>query len=203
MRASSHRSSSTGGNAATGLLFVGVVMVVLFAGGIGAVLATGSDPPPPAVRGATASRVSAKVAADGTSGSAAARQAAVRRLAEMVSLRDAALSRRDVALLDRIYAPGSVNRRIDRASIAQMRRQHVRWIGLSTSVQVVEASPAGARQWTILAAFACAPARLVTESGRQVKAEPARRQLLRFSMVLPPGGRDWLLLRIAPVQPAG
>jgi len=202
MRASSNRSSSHGGNAATGLLFVGVVMVVLFGGGIGAVLVTGSDGSPSTVRGAIASRVSAKVAADGTA-TEAERQAVVRRLAEMVTLRDAALSRRDAALLDRIYAPGSVNRRIDRASIAEMRRQHVRWLGLSHSVQVVEASRAGARQWTILAAFACAPARLVTEHGRQVKAQPARRQLLRFTMVLPARGGDWLLSRIAPATPAG
>jgi len=200
MRASSNRSSSHGGNAATGLLFVGVVMVVLFGGGIGAVLVTGSGGPPSTVRGAIASRVSAKVAADGT---ATERQAVVRRLAETVTLRDAALSRRDAALLDRIYAPGSVNRRIDRASIAEMRRQHVRWLGLSHSVQVVEASRAGARQWTILAAFACAPARLVTERGRQVKAQPARRQLLRFTMVLPARGGDWLLSRIAPATAAG
>ncbi len=175
-------------------------MVVLFGGGIGAVLVTGSGGPPSTVRGAIASRVSAKVAADGT---ATERQAVVRRLAETVTLRDAALSRRDAALLDRIYAPGSVNRRIDRASIAEMRRQHVRWLGLSHSVQVVEASRAGARQWTILAAFACAPARLVTERGRQVKAQPARRQLLRFTMVLPARGGDWLLSRIAPATAAG
>jgi len=202
MQARSDRSSSHGGNAATGLLFVGAVMVVLFGGGLGAVVAIGPDQPEPAVR-ATASQVSAKVAAERTGGAAAARQAVERRLAEIVRLRDAALSRRDPAPLDRIYAPGSVNRRIDRASIAQLRRRHVRWLGLSTSVQIVEASRAGTRQWTILATTACRPARLVTEAGRQVETRPARRQLLRFSLVLPPGGDEWMLLRIAPAQRAG
>jgi hypothetical protein len=200
MRASPQGSSSHGGNAATGLLFVGIVMVVLFGGGIGAVLATGSDPPPPTLRD-TAARVNARVAADQHGGKAAGQAGA--RLAELVRLRDTALGRRDVTLLDRVYAPGCAHRRFDRASIAQLRRQRARWLGLATSVQVLEASRADARRWTLLASVTSAPARLVTEAGRQLTTRPAARRLLRFTLVLPPGGRDWVVLGIAPARPAG
>jgi hypothetical protein len=194
MRARSRRSPSNGGNAATGLLFVGVVMAVLFAAGIGAVVATGSVPSaggPP--RPAPARLTAATSVADG---------AVAHRLAELVALRDAALARRDPALLDRVYAPASVNRRIDRASIAKLRRQHARWLGLASSVQVRTVTRTGPGRWVLSASLACAPARLVDDTGRGVGARPARRALLRFTLVLPAGRDGWLLERIAPARPS-
>ncbi len=40
----------------------------------------------------------------------------------------------------------------------------------------------------------------MTESGRQVEAARARSALLRFTLVLPPGGGKLLLSRIAPAR---
>jgi hypothetical protein len=202
MRASSHRSPPGGGNAATGLLFVGVVMAVLFGAGIAAVVASGSGPAGRAPAGPAVAQVHARATAATAAGPAVAGSAVAHRLVELVALRDAAFARRDPALLERVYAPESVNRRTDRASIAELRRQHARLLGLATSVQVVEASQAGPRRWTLLAWFACAPARLVGESGRQLEARRARRALLRFTLVLPAGGDQWRLERIAPAQPS-
>ena len=59
------------------------------------------------------------------------------------------------------------------------------------------ASQTGERQWTLVAAVNRAAARLVTDGGRQVRAVPARRQVLRFTMLRQPDGRNWALLGIA------
>jgi hypothetical protein len=181
-----------GGNAATGLVFVGVVLTVLFAAGIGAVMASrpGQQPAPPAQQPAPGRGGSA-------AGDDALRREAGDRLAELVRLRDAALGRRDPALLARVYTPGCPNRRYDQAAINQLRSGHQRWVGLRSTVRVLDATRGDAGRWTLVAAVSRAPARLVTESGRLVRAAPAQRQLLRFTMLRQPDGRGWALLGIA------
>jgi hypothetical protein len=191
MRTLNDPPSSQGGNAATGLIFVGVVLAVLFAAGIAAVVA--SRPGQPA--GPAAQRPAASHPSGG--GSASLRQEAGERLAELVRLRDTALGRRDPALLARVYVPGCVNRRYDQASINQLRSGHLRWLGLRSTVEVLHATQTGERQWTLVAAVSRAAARLVTDGGRQVRAAPAQRQVLRFTMLRLPDGRNWALLGIA------
>jgi hypothetical protein len=184
MRTLNEPPPAQGGNAATGLVFVGVVLAVLFAAGIAAVAATRPGQP----AGATAGT---------TSEAAGVRREAAARLVELVRLRDTALSRRDPALLARVYLPGCVNRRYDQAAINQLRSGHVRWLGLRSNVEVLGATQTGERQWTLVAAVSRAAARLVTDGGRQVRAAPAQRQVLRFTMLRLPDGRGWGLLGIA------
>jgi hypothetical protein len=195
MRTLNQQPSSQGGNAATGLVFVGVVLTVLFAAGIGAVMASrpGQQAAPQAQNPAAGTPGRGGPAA----GEDALRREAGDRLAELVRLRDAALGRRDPALLARVYTPGCHNRRYDQASINQLRSGHQRWVGLRSTVQVLDATQSGAGRWTLVAAVSRAPARLVTDGGRLVRAAPAQRQLLRFTMLRLPGGHGWALLGIA------
>jgi hypothetical protein len=196
------QTSPHGGNAATGLVFVGIVLTVLFAGGIGAVVATHPGQP------ATSRAPGDDQAAPGRGGQSSVAAPSARRdagasLAELVGLRDAALARRDAALLARVYTSGCVNRRYDQATIAQLLRSHQRWIGLRSTVRVLRANQTGALQWTLVAAVSRAPGRLVTEAGRQVRAVPVQRQVLRFTLLRLPDGRHWALLGIANAGATG
>jgi hypothetical protein len=196
------QTSPSGGNAATGLVFVGIVLTVLFAGGIGAVVATHPGQP------ATSQVPGDDQAAPGRGGQSSvaalgARREASASLAELVGLRDTALARRDAAMLERVYGSGCVNRRYDQATIAELLRAHQRWLGLRSTVRVLRASQTGALQWTLVAAVSRAPARLLTEAGRQVRAVPAQRQVLRFTMLRLPDGRRWVLLGIASAGATG
>jgi hypothetical protein len=183
--------SSQGGNAATGLIFVGVVLAVLFAAGIAAVVTAR-----PGQQSGTAAPGPVSATPAGGGEASLGREAA-NRLAELVRLRDTAIGRRDPALLARVYEPGCVNRRYDQASINQLRAGHARWLGLRSTVKVLAATRTGERQWTLVAAVSRAAARLVTDGGHQVRAVPAQRQVLRFTMLRLPDGRNWVLLGIA------
>jgi hypothetical protein len=193
--------SPDGGDAATGLVFVGIVLTVLFASGIGAVVAT--RPGQPAASAAPAAQATPGRFGEASAAAPSARRAVSASLAELVWLRDAALSRRDASLLGRVYTSGCANRRYDQATIVQLLRDRQRWLGLRSTVQVLRANQTGARQWTLVAAVSRAPARLVTEAGGQVRAVPAQRQLLRFTMLRLPQGERWVLLGIASAGAAG
>lgn len=193
------QTSPHGGNAATGLVFVGVVLTVLFAGGIGAVVAT--RPGQPAMP--AADQAAARRGDQGSAATPGARREAGARLAELVGLRDAALVRRDPALLARVYASTCANRRYDQATITRLRHDHQRWIGLRSTVRVLRATQTGALQWTVVAAVSRAPARLVTEAGLNVRAVAAQRQVLRFTMLRLADGRRWVLLGIATAGTPG
>jgi hypothetical protein len=181
---------SQGGNAATGLIFVGVVLAALFAAGIAAVVA--GEPG----RQAAATAPGPATGTAAASGPAGRRNEVANRLAELVRLRDTALARRDPALLARVYVRGCVNRRYDQAAINQLRSGHVRWLGLRSTVEVLDATQTGAGRWTLVAAVSRAGARLVTDGGRPLRAVPAQRRVLRFTMLRLPDSR-WALLGIA------
>jgi hypothetical protein len=202
MPTSQLQTSPHGGNAATGLIFVGIVLSVLFAAGIGAVMTASpgkpaASPAPGDDRAAPGRGGQNSVAEPGAGREASAG------LAELVGLRDSALAKRDATLLARVYGSGCANRRYDQATINQLRSARQRWLGLQSSVRVLEANQTGALQWTLVAAVSRAPARLVTEAGRLVKAAPAQRQVLRFTMLRLPDGKRWVLLGIASAGTSG
>ncbi|HEY2960010.1 MAG TPA: hypothetical protein VGM21_17665 [Actinomycetota bacterium] len=184
------------GNAATGLVFVGIVLTALFASGIGGVVAT-RPPQPASPPAATADRPAAARFGVVSAAAPSTRRAVAATLAQLVGQRDAALSSRDATLLARVYAGGCANRRYDQAAIAGLLRDRQRWLGLRSTVRVLQATQTGARRWTLVAAVSRAPARLVTEAGRPVRAVPTRRQVLRFTMLWLPRGERWALLGIA------
>jgi len=174
---------------AVGLAFVAIVLVSLFAAGAVGVVATrevGSAPD-----GAGQPEVTAVA---GTSAAALARSRIVARFRELVLLREIALRERDPGLLASVYAPGAAGLATDRAEITRLRSAGRRLDGLHLPVKVLGAQRSGST-WVVVARIGRSPARLVTGSGRQVRATRASAAVYRCTLVKRDG--SWRLLRLA------
>jgi hypothetical protein len=175
---------------AVGLAFVAVVLVSLFvAGAIGVVATrqTGSAGDPGQEPEQTA------VASVPTT--ALGRNLIVSRFRELVLLREIALRERDTGLLASVYVPGAAGLAADRAEIARLRSSGRRLDGLRLPVKVLDAARQGNGSWVVVARIGRTPARLVTGSGRQVRATRASTAVYRCTLVKRHG--SWLLLRLA------
>jgi hypothetical protein len=175
---------------AVGLTFVAIVLVSLFAAGALGVVATretgsagreGQEPEQTAV-------ASASTAAPG-------RNLIVARFRELVLLREIALRERDTGLLASVYVPGAAGLAADRAEIARLRSSGRRLDGLRLPVKVLDASRRANGSWVVVARIGRSPARLVTRSGRQVRAIRASTAVYRCTLVERHG--SWRLLRLA------
>jgi hypothetical protein len=175
---------------AVGLAFVAIVLVSLFAAGALGVVATretgsagreGQEPEQTAV--ASASTV--------TPG----RNLIVARFRELVLLREIALRERDTGLLASVYVPGAAGLAADRAEIARLRSSGRRLDGLRLPVEVLDASRRANGSWVVVARIGRSLARLVTRSGRQVRAIRASTAVFRCILVERHG--SWRLLRMA------
>jgi hypothetical protein len=175
---------------AVGLAFVAIVLVSLFAAGALGVVATretgsagreGQEPEQTAV--ASASTV--------TPG----RNLIVARFRELVLLREIALRERDTGLLASVYVPGAAGLAADRAEIARLRSSGRRLDGLRLPVKVLDASRRADGSWAVVARIGRSPARLVTRSGRQVRAIRASTAVYHCTLVERHG--SWRLLRLA------
>jgi hypothetical protein len=124
------------------------------------------------------------------------RDRVVARFKELMLLREIALRERDPRLLESVYAPGAPGLARDRAEISRLRRSDRRLDGLRLPVKVFTADRAGNGSWLVVARIGRSPARLVTGSGRQVKAVRGSAAVYRCTLV----ERDdrWVLLRFAP-----
>jgi hypothetical protein len=175
---------------AVGLAFVAIVLVSLFvAGALGVVAArqAGSG-----ARAAAREPEVTAVASDSTT--ALARSRIVARFKELVLLREIALRERDPGLLASVYAPGAAGLAADRAEIAWLRSAGRRLDGLRLPVKVLGASKQSGGRWLVLARLGRSPARLVTGSGRQVRAIRASTAVYRCTLVQ--RGGSWRLLRL-------
>ena len=171
-----------------GLTFVAIVLVSLFlAGSLGVVATreTSSAPDPGPETDATT--VAATPAA-------LVRDRIVSRFRELMLLREIALRERDRLLLDSVYAPGAEGLARDGAEIARLRSSGRRLDGLRLPVKVFGAKRAGDGRWVVVARVARSPARLVTGSGRQVRATGASSAVYRCTLV--ERGGSWLILRL-------
>jgi hypothetical protein len=175
---------------AVGLTFVAIVLVSLFAAGALGVVATretgstgreGQEPEQTAV-------ASASTAAPG-------RNLIVARFRELVLLREIALRERDTGLLASVYVPEAAGLAVDRAEIARLRSSGRRLAGLRLPVKVLHATRQGNGSWVVVARIGRTPARLVTGSGRQVRATRASTAVYRCTLVKRHG--SWRLLRLA------
>jgi hypothetical protein len=184
-------SSRASAGSAVGLTFVAVVLVSLFAAGALGVVATRASTPAPAPdpEPPPAAQVSANGAVPG-------RDQIVARFKVLMQLREIALRERDPLLLRSVYAPGAPGLAKDRAEIAILRHTHRRLDGLRLPVKVFDAYRPGDGRWVVVARLGRSPARLVTGSGRQVKAVRGSAAVYRCTLVKRDG--RWLLLRIAP-----
>jgi hypothetical protein len=184
-------SSEPSAGSAVGLTFVAIVLVGLFSAGSLGVLATRATAPAP---GPVQDPPTAAVASATTA--APARERITTRFRELMLLREIALRERDPRLLESVYAPGAPGLARDRAEIARLRRAGRRLDGLRLPVRVFEAHRPGDGTWVVVARLGRSPARLVTGSGRQVRATRATTALYRCTLVRRDG--SWRLLRFAP-----
>ena len=176
---------------AVGLAFVAIVLVSLFAAGALGVVATRNAAPAPDP--AAAPEVTTVAPA---SASLVVKDRVVSRFRELMLLREIALRERDPRLLESVYAPGAPGLARDRAEIARLRGAGRRLDGLRMPVRVFDAYRPGNGTWVVVARLGRSPARLVTGSGRQVRATKATADLYRCTLVQRNG--SWRLLRFAP-----
>jgi hypothetical protein len=178
---------------AVGLAFVAIVLVSLFAAGTLGVLATRVNTSTPDA--AQDPQVTA-VASASTTTTTPVRNRITARFRELMLLREIALRERDPRLLESVYAPGAPGLAKDRAEIARLRSAGRRLDGLRLPVKVFDAYRAGDGTWVVVARVGRSPARLVTGSGRQVRATRATADVYRCILVQRAG--SWRLLRLAP-----
>jgi hypothetical protein len=181
-------SSDPSAESAVGLTFVAVVLVCLFVAGALGVVAT-RQPPPPA---ASAREPPATTAVASGSAAHLARARVLARFKELMLLREIALRERDQGLLASVYAPGAAGL----AEIARLRSSGRRLDGLRLPVKVLDADPRVDGTWVVIARVTRSPARLVTGSGRPVRATRARATVYRCVLVRRDG--SWRVLRLVP-----
>jgi hypothetical protein len=178
-------SPQSSAGSAVGLAFVAVVLVSLFVAGSLGVVATRRTAP----------------AADGGQPPDAAtadlrvRDQVATRFSELMLLREIALRERDPRLLESVYAPGAAALARDRAEIARLRSTGRRLDGLRMPVKVFDAYRHGNGSWVVVARVGRTSARLVTGSGRQVRATRATATLYHATLIKQNG--SWQVLRLA------
>jgi hypothetical protein len=180
--------SQSSAESAVGLTFVALVLVTLFAAGSLGVVATRQQA---AARDPGQEPSTGAVAAAST---AVAKDRIVSRFRELMLLREIALRERDPLLLASVYAPGAPGLARDRAEIARLRSSGRRLDGLRLPVKVFNAYRPGDGRWVVIARVGRSPARLVTGSGRQVRATRASAAIYRCTLVERNG--SWRLLRL-------
>ena len=181
--------SPSSAESAVGLTFVAIVLVSLFAAGSLGVVATLDSAPSPGP--AQQPEVTAVAAA---TPAVLVREKIVSRFRELMLLREIALRERDPRLLGSVYAPGADGLARDRAEIARLRSSGSRLDGLRLPVKVFNAYRPGNGSWVVIARVGRSSARLVTGSGRQVKATRATAEVYRCTLVQRDG--SWRLLRL-------
>ena len=175
---------------AVGLAFVAIVLVSLFVAGSLGVVATRQ-----AASAADPGQEPEQTAVASASTTALGRNLIVSRFRELVLLREIALRERDTGLLASVYVPGAAGLAADRAEIARLRSSGRRLAGLRLPVKVLDATRQGNGSWVVVARIGRTPARLVTGSGRQVRATRASTAVYRCTLVKRHG--SWRLLRLA------
>ena len=182
-------SSGPSAESAVGLTFVAVVLVSLFVAGALGVVATRQP-----ARSAAATREPESTAVASEATAALARTRIIARFKELMLLREIALRERDQGLLASVYIPGAAGLARDRAEIARLRSAGRRLDGLRLPVKVLGASRSGNGSWVVVARVTRSPARLVTRSGRPVRATRASAATYRCTLVKWEG--SWRVLRL-------
>ena len=172
---------------AVGLAFVALVLVSLFVAGTLGVIATRQTTPARAT-----ARAPEQTAVASSSTTSPARIRIVTRFRELVLLREIALRERDPGLLASVYVPGAAGLAADRAEIARLRSSGRRLDGLHLPVKVLDATRVSGTRWLVVARIGRSSARLVTGSGRQLRATRASTAVYHCTLVNQHG--SWRLL---------
>jgi len=182
--------SPSSAESAVGLTFVAIVLVSLFAAGSLGVVATLDSAPSPGTAQPEVTTVAVATPA------VLVREKIVSRFRELMLLREIALRERDPGLLESVYAAGASGLARDQAEIGRLRSSGRRLDGLRLPVKVYNAYRTGNGTWVVIARLGRSSARLVTGSGRQVRATRATAAVYRCTLVQRNG--SWRLLRFAP-----
>jgi hypothetical protein len=164
------------------MFFVGLVMLLLFSGAAAGVMATRTSTPKPTTEDPAVARERAEVTA---------------RFFKIMSIREQALVHRDMRVLNQIYTPDSPNLHRDRTEIQALRKRHELWKGLQLPVQVLKATPASSRRWTVVALLGRSDARLELESGDLLRDVGGNRQVYWCTLIKDPA-KGWLLYKFVP-----
>jgi hypothetical protein len=170
----------TGGT--VGLFFVGLVLLLLFSGAAAGVMATRVTRPAKAPVDPALARERAQVTDS---------------LLKIMAVREQALSQRNMRLLNNIYTPDSPQLHKDRVEIRTLRDKHELWKGLQLPVQVLKATPASSRRWTVVALLGRSDARLQLESGELIRDVEGNRQVYWCTLIKDPA-KGWLLYKFVP-----
>lgn len=115
------------------------------------------------------------------------------RLREILRIRDRALATRDANLLETIYTVDCNCLPQSRALIRRLRKEHVVWNGLSTSLKVQQVQKVNDRLWIVIGVLSTSTARIEDESGNLIEVAPGEKDRFRFAVVKPVDSQDWLL----------
>jgi hypothetical protein len=170
----------TGGT--VGLFFVGLVLVLLFSGAAAGVMATRTSSPTTTTIDPTAARERAQITS---------------RFFRIMSIRERALSNRDMHVLSQIYTPDSPQLGKDRTEIQILRDKHEVWKGLQLPVQILKLTQTSERRWTVVALLGRSNARLELESGELVRDVEGNRQVYWCTLIKDPA-KGWLLYKFVP-----
>jgi hypothetical protein len=114
------------------------------------------------------------------------------RLRHILQVREQAFGRRDMRLLETVYAPDCPCLHSGRAAIARLLTDRAVWRGRAVAVEVSSVERVSERIWVAVALFSSRPFRIEREDGALIRAAPAERQRYRFVLVRSVDGR-WLL----------
>lgn len=158
------------------------MLVLLFSSAAAGVMATRTSTPPTTTIDPTVARERAAITA---------------RFFRIMSIREQALTNRDVHALNQIYTPDSPQLHRDRTEIQTLRDKHELWKGLQLPVQVLKATQASSRRWTVVALLGRSNARLELESGELIRAVEGNRQVYWCTLIKDPS-KGWLLYKFVP-----
>jgi hypothetical protein len=122
-----------------------------------------------------------------------ARDLLVYRLREILRIREKAYQSRDADILRSIYSEDCPCLASDEAAIRGRLSRGYIWDGIATSLNVKNVFEVNSRLWVVTARFRSEILNIRTEDGRLIRTEPAGSDLLKFTLVMPREGHDWLL----------
>jgi hypothetical protein len=121
------------------------------------------------------------------------RDEVIDRLREILRIRDRALAKRDANLLETIYTVDCNCLSQSRGLIRRLRKEHVVWNGLSTSLKVQQVEKVNDRLWMVIGILSTSTARIEDESGNLIEIAPGENDRFRFAVAKPVDSQDWLL----------
>lgn len=181
-----------------GLVGAGLVAVFLTSGLLGFVLLTRGDDDNLGVASSTLSRPS--IQAPSTSTTLNSRVEVIKRLRNILRIRDEAFHERDAEILDDVYTSDCPCLEGDRNAIRDLINNNYHMVGGATSIQVRKASQVNEKLWLVIADFRSAPLQIETEDNKIVREEPAGSDFFQFALARPTGSREWLLGRATSYQ---